>query len=148
MGAMVHVYYFLGIEGQTVPQLRVPPCVCRNLLGILLCEWNPFLTNSPKTPTTMGFLMAEQYSFRQSLLREYLADCVAERLRLKKKARQSSLFGCICNAKSASSSKTPRRVTIEMGVVYINSLCLCDFLPNCGARLVAQIKEKGMTKLY
>ena len=34
--------------------------------------------DSPKTPTTMGFLMAEQYSLRQSLLREYLADFVAE----------------------------------------------------------------------
>ena len=34
--------------------------------------------DSPKTPTTMGFLTAEQYSLRQSLRREYLTDCVAE----------------------------------------------------------------------
>ena len=32
------MYYFLGIEGQTVPQIRVPPCVCRNLLRILLAN--------------------------------------------------------------------------------------------------------------
>jgi hypothetical protein len=35
------MYYFLGIEGQTVPQIRVPPCVCGNLLRILLANLYP-----------------------------------------------------------------------------------------------------------
>jgi len=34
--------------------------------------------DSPKTPTTMGFFMAEQYSLRQSLRREFMSDFVAE----------------------------------------------------------------------
>ena len=37
------MYYFLGIKGQTVPLIRVPSCVCRNLLSILLCERISFL---------------------------------------------------------------------------------------------------------
>ena len=42
------MYYFLGIEGQTVPQIRVPPCVCRNLLRILLAN----LYSSQLTPVS------------------------------------------------------------------------------------------------
>jgi hypothetical protein len=49
------MYYFLGIERdkqqtQTVPQIRVvPPCVCRNLLGILLANLSliPHNTSHP-----------------------------------------------------------------------------------------------------
>ena len=43
------MYYFLGIEGQTVPQISVPPCVCRNLLRILLANLYSSLTTSHTT---------------------------------------------------------------------------------------------------
>ena len=48
------MYYFLGIEGQTVPQIRVPPCVCRNLLRILLANlYSSQLTTSHTTHDDM-----------------------------------------------------------------------------------------------
>ena len=59
---------------------------------------------SPRTPT-MGFWTAEHGVVRQSLRRGFLSDCVAEWIKLKKKARRSSPFGRICSATSASCSK-------------------------------------------
>ena len=46
---IIFMYYFLGIEGQTVPQISVPPCVCRNLLRILLANLYSSLTTSHTT---------------------------------------------------------------------------------------------------
>ena len=78
----------------------------------------------------MGFLMAEQYSLRQSLRREFLSDFVAA-LIVDKSKTKLAVWSYLIRHLSEHLENAAPPTTIEMGVVHINSLCLGEFAHDC-----------------
>jgi hypothetical protein len=121
------MYSFLGIEGQTVPQLREPPCVCRNLLGILLCECNPSLTNGEFSQNSDDEGI---FDGRAVLAPSVIATQVLGGLhRQQGKAHRSVVFATQCQQAAQKRCAVGLRVA-EHDVV--NPLFLCEFLSDCG----------------
>ena len=92
--------------------------------------------DSPKTPTTMGFLMAEQYLLRlaTSVIVAWVLGGLHRRVaQIEDKSKTKLSFRSYLQRHVSEQLKNfAPPATIEMGVACINSLCLCEFLPDCG----------------